>query len=89
MHHANFDALVEAEVKRRMRAFIDAMRIAPNEDYSDMTAEGIRARAVAAVKGPEAIDDRESDAIEAVFDHLVDQCTGDPVRRTLSARRLN
>lgn len=86
MSREAFAARVEAEVRRRVEAITAAQRIAPNEDYADMTPEGIRAKAVAAVKGPEAIDGREPDAIEAVFDHLCEQRSDDPVRRSLASR---
>lgn len=79
-------ARVEAEVRRRMDAFIDAQKLAPNESYADMTPEEIRAKAVAAVQGPEVIDGKEPDAIEAVFDHLLHERSGDPVRRSLASR---
>lgn len=86
MSREAFAARVEAEVRRRVEAITAAQRIAPNEDYADMTPERIRAKAVAAVKGPEAIDGREPDAIEGLFDHLVEEHGGDPVRRCLASR---
>lgn len=75
---------IEAEVRRRVEAIDRARRIAPNEDYLGLTPEAIRATAVAAVRGPEIIDGKCPDAIEGLFDSLVDDAQGvDPVRRAL------
>ncbi len=78
------DQQIEAEVNRRVETIDRARRIAPNEDYRNQTADGIRAIAVSAVRGPEAIDGKSPDAIAGLFDHLVENAAkGDPVRRAL------
>lgn len=83
------EALIRAEVAARLRVILDAMRFAADADYRDKSVPEIRATAVATAKGPEAIDGRCDDAIEAVFDCLLDDATGDPVRRAMARRHVN
>lgn len=68
----NDEHRIRTEVAARVRAILDAMKIAPNADYEGKTVPEIRATAVASVKGSDAIAGRSVDAIEGVFDQLIE-----------------
>lgn len=82
---AELEQSVEAQVAERLAVILQAMRIARG-DYLGKTPAQVRAAAVAAVRGHEAIEGRPDDYILAVWDHLQYSAIVDPVRQVLRSR---
>lgn len=78
---ATFDQRVSAKV-----ALVVTATTIGAGDYTGKSEAEIRATAVAAALGPEAIDGKTEAYIEARFDHLAERAQEDPVRRVLADR---
>lgn len=68
-----------------------AERIHPAGQFDGMDDAELIAVAVAAVRGPGAVDGVSADAVEALFDHLADYASRRDLDRqaTASRRRVN
>lgn len=80
---ADMEARTDETVAQRVALILRAMRINGNADYANKSESQIRATAVAAALGVEAIDGKAPDYIAAHFDHLAEQAEQDDVRRVL------
>lgn len=82
---AELERSISEQVDERVEVIMQAQRVA-NIDHRGKTTSQIRAAAVAAVRGPAAIDGRSEEYILAVWDHLQETLPVDPVRFALKTR---
>lgn len=83
MGGVNFEQAVTTKVDLILRA----QHVAPGLRFDPAWPdERIRATAVSHAAGPAAIDGRTPIQIEAMFDHLAERTSVDPVRAALAGR---